>query len=291
MLRRTTGFRIGGPLTPIVKKLIVINAGVFIFQQFIGLFLPGEIENIFGLHHLGIFYDFRIWQIFTYMFLHGGWMHIIFNLIALWMFAGELEARWGQRLFLQYYIYSGVGAGIFIAVMNALVYSSYNVSPITIGASGAIYGILLAYGLTWPNREILLYFIFPVKIKYLLIAFGIIEFFGTIANARGTGGNISHIGHLGGLICGFIYYKYKIQISITAKKHRNNDGLISQYLKKKRLEKKQKEIDNRIKAKKIIDSLLEKIARDGMSSLTSQEKSQLDWARKNYYPENHETLH
>ena len=205
MYGQNVKLRLGGPITPIVKKLLILNGAIFLFQQFIGLIYPNVIERIFGLHHIGLLYEFKIWQLFTYMFLHGGWLHIIFNLIALWMFAGELEQLWGSKLFLKYYIYSGTGAGLFIALMNYIIFSRYQVSPVTIGASGAIYAILLAYGLTWPNREVLLYFIIPVKIKYLVIGFGLIEFFGTLSSAAGTGSNISHIGHLGGLISGLFF--------------------------------------------------------------------------------------
>ncbi len=286
-------FRMGGPITPIVKKLMIINGSIFLFQQFMSIFLPGAIENMFGLHHSGVIHEFKLWQPFTYMFLHGSWLHIIFNLIALWMFAGELEKLWGSTTFLRYYFFSGLGAGLFITIMNFIVYNKFGSSPITIGASGAIYGILLAYGVTWPNREVLLYFVFPVKIKYLIIGFGIMEFFGTLSNAMGAGGNISHIGHLGGLISGYLYLmRYKGKRPGTSKKSSgSNVKVINEFLKKERLKRKQQEIDKRIEAKKIIDLLLEKIAREGMSSLTPKERKQLEWARKHYYPADGDIVH
>ncbi len=294
-MRQNVNFRFGGPITKTVKNLMIINGAVFLIQQFIGLFIPNVIESVFGLHHIGLFYEFKIWQPFTYMFLHGNWLHIIFNLIALWMFAGELEQRWGSKIFLKYYMFSGIGAGVFISIMNFIVYSKFGHSPITIGASGAIFGILLAYGLTWPNREVLLYFVFPIKIKYLIIAFGVMEFFGTISSASGAGGNISHIGHLGGLISGFIYIMYNRgktpKGSHSSTSSGDNTGFINDLLKKERLKKKQQDIDRRIEAKKIIDKLLEKIARDGMSSLSVKEKKLLEWARKHYYPTDGDTLH
>jgi membrane associated rhomboid family serine protease len=285
--------RIGGPITPIVKKLMIINGSIFLFQQFMGLSMPGVMERIFGLSHTGIFYEFKIWQPFTYMFIHGSWMHIIFNLIALWMFAGELEQMWGSRFFLRYYLFSGLGAGFFILIMNFIVFNRFGSAPVTIGASGAIYGILLAYGITWPNREVLLYFILPVKIKYLIIAFGLMEFFGTLSSVAGTGGNISHIGHLGGLISGYIYMVYKRGGSQPEdeKPGNNNVHLINEFLKKERLKRKQQEIDKRIEAKNIIDELLEKIARDGMASLSPKERKLLEWARKHYYPADGDIVH
>ncbi len=296
MYGNNTQIRFGGPITPVVKRLMIINGAIFLVQQIVNLFQPHALSMIFGLSHTGFAREFMIWQIFTYMFLHGGWLHILFNLFALWMFAGELEQRWGSSKFLKYYLYTGTGAGIFIALMNFFIASQGMPNAPTIGASGAIYAILLGYGMTWPDREVLIYFLFPIKMKYLVLIFGLIEFFGTLSSAAGQGGNISHIGHLGGIISGFIL--------LTLQKKRGNKSpftgsgkapkkkkLISDSLKKIRLRKKQKEIETRIKAKKIIDKLLEKIARTGMSSLTPEEKKELEWARKHYYPEGNDTVH
>jgi membrane associated rhomboid family serine protease len=281
--------RFGGPMTPAVKQLMILNGSVFILQQIAGLFSPNMLEAIFGLSHGGFVGSFMLWQPVSYMFLHGGWLHIFFNLLGLWMFGGELEQIWGKNRFFRYYILSGIGAGLFIAIMNYYVALKFGTSAVTIGASGAIYAILLAYGLTWPNREVLLYFLFPIKIKYLLIAFGLMEFFGTLSSAAGTGGNISHIGHVGGLITGFILYR-----SFMKSKGKSNVVKLSFFkriTKGFRLKQKKKQIDTRIEAKKIIDEILGKIARSGMSSLTPEEKKKLEWARKHYYPSNEDVLH
>ena len=293
MIGRNVNIRIGGPLTPVVKKIMIINGIVFLIQQIIGRLYPGYIEYIFGLHHIGFAQEFKLWQILTYMFLHGGWFHIILNLIGLWMFAGELEQIWGSAQFLRYYLTTGTGAGFFIALMNYFIYDQYHADPVTMGASGAIYAILLAYGLTWPNRTVLLYFVIPIKIKYLVIIFGLIEFFGTLSTAAGTGGNISHIGHLGGLISGllYIFIRLKRTSDIKQANQKSEDNFIYRALKRVRLKRKKKEIETRIKAKRIIDDLLEKIARNGMSSLTPGEKKNLEWARRHYYPDNDDTVH
>lgn len=292
MLRQNISFRFGGPITEIVKKLMIINGAVFLVQHILDLFLPGAFERIFGLNHVGLLYEFKIWQLFSYMFLHGNLLHLLFNLLALWMFGGELEQKWGKKIFLKYYIFCGIGAGFFIAVMNFIVFNYYGYAPVTIGASGAIYGILLAYGIQWPNREVLLYFLFPIKIKYLVIGFGLMEFLGTIASATGTGGAVSHIGHIGGVISGLIYIIFKRNKPAKAE---NTNALktskLNQFLMQERLKKKQQEIDKRIQAKNIIDSLLEKIAKEGMSSLTHKERSDLEWARKHYYPSEDDTVH
>ncbi len=293
MLGQKIQMRLGGPLTPMVKRIMVVNGAVFIIQQIANLAYPGFMENLFGLHHAGFIEEFKIWQIFTYMFLHGGWLHIIFNLFALWMFAGELEQNWGGNLFLRYYLFSGIGAGLSIALMNYIAFINYHTDPVTIGASGAVYAVLLAYGLTWPNRKVLLYFLIPVKIKYLVIAFGLIEFFGTLSMASGRAGNISHIGHIGGFIFGLIYYfarlrgRSTIAPDMKATEKRKTPG----FIKSVKLNRKKREIETRVRAKKIIDELLEKIARSGMSSLSHKEKKDLEWARRHYYPEGDETLH
>lgn len=289
MYQRNAGFRFGGPITPVVKKLMLFNGAVFIFQQIGGIFAPGFLESVFGLSHAGVAKNFMLWQPFTYMFLHGGWLHIIFNLIALWMFAGEIENILGEKKFLKFYLLSGLGAGFFIAMMNYYIFVRLGSSPVTIGASGAVYAILLAYGISWPNREVLLYFVLPVKMKYLLIGFGVMEFFGTLSSASGTGGGISHIGHLGGLICGF--FLFKIMRSRGFSSAKGKSSILGDFERKRQLKKKQNEINTRIKAKKIIDSSLEKIARGGMSSLTPDEKKQLEWARRHFYPSKNDTMH
>ena len=294
MHRDNVQMRFGGPLTPIVKRLIIINAAIYVIQLLAGLSstFDNTIINYFSLHHKGLLYEFKIWQIFTYMFLHGSFLHLLFNLIALWMFGGDLELEWGSKLFLKYYIYSGIGAGIFIAIMNYVSFITYKVSIPTLGASGAIFAILLAYGITWPNRELLLYFIIPVKVKYIVLGYGFISFIGVLTSLTGKGSSISHIGHLGGLISGYIMIMLRNKkFTSPGASNQSDRSVINQALKKNRLKKKKKVIETRIHAKKIIDELLEKIARHGMGSLTEDEKKKLEWARKNYYPENNDILH
>jgi membrane associated rhomboid family serine protease len=280
--------RFGPVMSGGVKVLLIFLVTIFLFQQLIGLFRLDRIFILFfGLNYQGLVQNFWIWQLFTYMFLHGGFFHILFNGFALWMFGSELERLWGIRRFINYFLLSGIGAGIFIALMNLFVYSTYqSVQNTTIGASGAIYALLLAYGITWPNREVYVYFLFPVKIKYLVIIFGIIEFFGTLNTMAGIAGNISHIGHLGGLIAGFfLLQKERKILNFDPKSFANN------YFKKKRINKKKNEVEQRIKAKKIIDRLLDKISKTGINSLTPEEQREFEWARRHYYPSNNDTIH
>ena len=127
-----------------------------------------------------------LWQPATYLFLHAGLLHLGFNLLVLWMFGCELERSWGRNLFLKYYFLCGVGAGLCIALLSPAVPMAT-----TIGASGALYGLLLAYGLLFPNRKILLWFVLPIKAKHFVLIIGAIAFYATITNRQGT--TISHL--------------------------------------------------------------------------------------------------
>jgi membrane associated rhomboid family serine protease len=187
-------FSFGYGLTPVVKNLMIIMGIVFLLQMFI----TKEIDFYFGLIPLLVWKKYFLWQLFTYIFLHGGFSHIFFNLLALWMFGGELENYWGSKKFLFYFFFCGIGAGIL-----TVLFSSYPV----IGASGAIYGILLAYGWLFPNRPILIYFLFPIPAKYMVILYGFIEL---LSSSSGSVGGIAHLTHLGGLIFGFFYMAYPV---------------------------------------------------------------------------------
>jgi len=190
-------FSFGYGLTPVVKNLMIIMGSVFIIQMFITRW----IDYYFGLIPLMVWKRYFLWQLFTYIFLHGGLSHILFNLLALWMFGGELENYWGSKKFLRYFLYCGIGAGV-----CTVIFSPYQFVPV-IGASGAIYGILLAFGWLFPNRPILIYFLLPIPAKYFVIIFGLIELFSSM---QGTGGGVAHLTHLGGLVFGLLYMAYPV---------------------------------------------------------------------------------
>jgi membrane associated rhomboid family serine protease len=185
-------FSFGYGLTPMVKKLMIIM-GAFFFLQ---LLVSPRITLYLGLVPVLVWKKLFLWQLVTYIFLHGGISHILFNLLALWMFGGELESTWGSSRFLRFFLFCGIGAGI-----CTVVFSPDQFIPV-IGASGAIYGILLAFGWLFPNRLIYIYFLFPIPAKYFVIIFGLIELYASMA---GTGGGIAHLTHLGGLLFGFLY--------------------------------------------------------------------------------------
>jgi len=188
-------FSFGYGLTPIIKKMMIIMGAVFLLQMVVS----SRINLYLGLVPILVWKKYFLWQLATYIFLHGGFSHILFNLLALWMFGGELENYWGSRKFLGYFFFCGIGAGI-----CTVVFSPYQFIPV-IGASGAIYGILLAYGWLFPNRPIYIYFLFPIPAKFMVIIYGLIELF---ASMEGTGGGIAHLTHLGGLLFGLFYMAF-----------------------------------------------------------------------------------
>ena len=153
-----------GPLSSAIKMLIVANVVVFVVTQVSGGALIGSL----GFRPADALGSLQLWQFATYMFLHGGFGHILFNMLALWMFGTELERMWGSRFFLRYYFVCGVGAALTTVVFTMLPVSFADQLWVTttIGASGAVYGVLLAFGLYFPNRPILIYFIFPIPAKY-----------------------------------------------------------------------------------------------------------------------------
>jgi membrane associated rhomboid family serine protease len=188
-------FSFGYGLTPVIKKLIILMAVLFLLQGVVS----SRITLYLGLVPLLVWKKFFLWQLFTYIFLHGGISHLLFNLLALWMFGGELESYWGSGKFLRYFLFCGIGAGLCTVVS-----SPYQVIPV-VGASGAIYGLLLAFGWLFPNRLIYIYFLVPVPAKYFVVIFGLIELYSSI---EGTGGGVAHLTHLGGLIFGILYMAY-----------------------------------------------------------------------------------
>jgi len=193
----------GFGLPEAVKYLLIWNGIFFVLQHFIlanGLaFLGGmRIELLLGTVPWLIWHKGYVWQFVTYMFLHGGLFHLLFNMLALWMFGVELERMWGSRKFLQYYFFTGAGAGLTTAALTPN-------SPIpTIGASGAIYGILLAYAYYFPERRVLFYFLIPIPVRVFVIIIGSIAFINSIGQ---SGGTIAHVAHLGGLLFGWVYLR------------------------------------------------------------------------------------
>ena len=190
-------FGVAGRVTPGIKWIIIANAAVFMLQTALRLLHREGIEGIFGLVPARIFGDLWLWQPVTYMFLHTtDWLgHLLLNMLMLWMFGTEVERAWGTRRFLFYYFLCGVGAG----VVTALVLRD----SLTIGASGAIYGVMLAYAMMFPNRTVVFMFMFPMRAATMvLLCMGIQVY--ALLNLRD---GVAYIAHLGGLLFGYLYLK------------------------------------------------------------------------------------
>jgi membrane associated rhomboid family serine protease len=203
---RQVAYSFGPPLTRMVKWLIILTSVVFILT-YIPLRIFGSDYFAypfiwFALRSSDVIHRFYLWELVTYLFLHGGWFHIIFNLFALWMFGSDLENLWGGRRFLFYYFLTGIGAGIFDVTLSALFPPV--IPTATIGCSGAVYGLLLAYGMIFPDRPIYLYLIIPIKAKWFVAIMGAIEF---VSSFSTPGSGVSHVAHLGGMLFGFLYLR------------------------------------------------------------------------------------
>jgi len=198
-----------GPISTALKALIGVNVVMFVVQ----VALPITTE-LFGLHPAWVVHarstiapehSLWVWQVATYMFLHGGIFHIVFNMLALWMFGAELERMWGSRYFLKFYLATGIGAGVLTVLVSLLPFGFARQLQYAnvIGASGAIYGLLLAYALYFPDRPIYMYFVFPIPAKIFVAIMGGIAFLSSLSEA----GGVANATHLGGLLVGYVFLK------------------------------------------------------------------------------------
>ena len=189
-----------GPISPALKVLIGVTVAIFVAQ----LVFP-IITDMLGLQPLRVLRYFWVWQLGTYMFLHGGLFHILFNMLALWMFGTELERIWGTRYFLKFYLVTGIGAGVLTVLFSLLPFGfaqQVHYSNV-IGASGAIYGLLLAYASYFPDRPIYMYFVFPIPAKIFVAIMGAIAFLSSL----GDSGGVANATHLGGLLVAYLFLK------------------------------------------------------------------------------------
>lgn len=254
--------------TDAIRTLVLVNVVVYLLQSLSGK--EDVFFRLFGLVPSSFLSELMIWQPFTYMFFHApfyssvGISHILLNMLGLWVFGRELEQAWGKNNFLKYYFVTGIGSGLvtFLFQINSD-------SPV-IGASGAVYGVLLAYGLSYPNRMLYIWGIIPVKSLWLVIIMGAIAFFGLLGNADG----ISHVTHISGMVIGYF---------MLNKKWRWRELLFK--IRKKTIEfqvqRHEEKVAKKIMLKKDIDLILDKIQKEGFSSLTSKEKNKLYDESKN----------
>ena len=258
-------------------KLIIINVIVFFIQVFTAQyrmtsFIQGGTSVL--TYYLGLTPDLiaqkgYIWQIFTYMFLHdtGTFFHLFFNMYALLIFGTVVEQEWGEKRFLIYYFFCGAFAGISIFLVNYFHQGLGYFIP-TIGASGAIFGLLLAFGILFPNAELLLFFIMPIKAKYLVILYAGIEL---ILEFSGGNSSISHIGHLGGLAGGLIFFlfikKRALEFKIKKIKAAKAKTLLKQEISAHREPENKMDINNHV----LQINILKKLRDSGFDSLNDDE--------------------
>jgi len=207
---RRYGYRmsLGGPVTPAIKLLLIANTAVFVLE----LLVPGEYTRLMvrwlGLVPRGVTHGGNIWQPFTYLFLHGDIWHLVFNMLPLWMFGCDLERVWGSRRFYIYYFLTGVGAGLINVVVKTIVDPAGQGSSLipTIGASGAIYGVLMAAAMLFPDRRVF-WLLPPVEMPMRVhaLVMGAFAFFGAVSASRGD--TVSHVSHLGGMLVGYLYLR------------------------------------------------------------------------------------
>ena len=233
-----------------------INFGVFVLQTLSrseNLFFP-----LFGLVPKLVWSEFMIWQPFTYIFFHGGVWHVLINMFVLWMFGSELERLWGKNRFLRFFFITGVGSGII-----TMLFSLQSTVPI-VGASGAVYGVLLAYGLTYPNRRVYLYGIIPIKSLWFVFGIGLVAFMSSFNNIS----QVSHLTHISGMFIGYLLLKKTFNLSEAV-------FIIRKKILEHRIQKKEKYIYKQYQIEKDVNRILDKINREGYNSLTEEEHSNL----------------
>lgn len=292
-----TGFKV---LPTVVKNLLIIN--VLMYLATITLERFGiDLTNILGLHFF-MASDFRIYQFVTYMFMHANFTHLFFNMFALWMFGNTLENLWGSQRFLLYYMVCGLGAGLCQELVQYIEYTTTlaeyatvntgsQIIPMadylnmmnTVGASGAIYGLLLAFGMMFPDSRIYLYFLVPIKAKWFVIGYAVIE----LLSGLGGHDNVAHFAHLGGMLFGLILILYWKKHGVSGPNfdfkgwfQRMKDKFGKDRLKYTRYEEVKEEVPrndgeyNRQRAEKErnVDAILDKVSKSGYGSLTEEEK-------------------
>jgi len=300
-------FRNYSLLPLVVKNLLIIN-GIMFLATWVFHSRGINLSNIFGLHFFTA-PDFAIWQPITYMFMHGNFGHLFFNMFALWMFGAALENTWGAKRFLTYYMVCGIGAGLIqLLVIGLQIHSlSQHFSPeiiqmiydgrylpnhnnaeemknlylainsVTVGASGSVFGLLLAFGMMFPNSVIYIYFLLPIKAKWFVVFYGALElFFGV----TGTNDGIAHFAHLGGMLFGFFLILYwnkgnrfiKIKMPIFQKKRNRKYTISSNYhYEPHHLSDEEYNYQKKQNEEKI-NRILDKISKNGYESLTQEEK-------------------
>ena len=187
-----------GPISTALKAIIGINILMFLATTFVP-----ALQIQLGLVPMWVLHEKRVWQVVTYMFIHAGLFHIIFNMLALWMFGTELERIWGTRFFLKFYFITGIGAGCLTVLISLLPFGPTQqlYASDIVGASGAIYGLLLAYALYFPDRKIYYMMLFPIPARVFVAIMGAVAFLSSMQQS----GGVANATHLGGLLVAWVY--------------------------------------------------------------------------------------
>ena len=289
-----TGFKV---LPTVVKNLLIINVLMFLATVTLERFNI-DLTDILGLHFFKAS-DFRIYQFVTYMFMHANFAHLFFNMFALWMFGNTLENVWGSQRFLLYYMVCGLGAGLCQELVQYIQYTTqladyatvntggqiitmdaYLNMMTTVGASGAIYGLLLAFGMMFPDSRIYLYFFIPIKAKWFVIGYAVLE----LISGLGGGDNVAHFAHLGGMLFGLILILYWKKHGMNGpdfdlKKWKGwfwkfkDRKKYTRYEEVKEMPRNDGEYNRQRAAKeRSVDAILDKVSKNGYGSLTDEEK-------------------
>jgi len=246
-----------------VKWIIIISGAALILQQFFG----PAMATVFGLVPVFVLKRFWLWQPFTYLFLHGGLFHWLFNMFILWMFGRELETRWGTFEFLKYFFVTGVGAGLLVLAL-----APHSYTP-TIGASAAVFGFLAAFAMVFPDATMYLYFVIPVKAWQAAALFAFIEFF---AGMEGGGAGISRFAHLAGMAIGFLYLRLGWRANAFFAKPIE---VVTGFWRRAPLPSAKRKVELYEVTDEMVDEvdrILDKVLRQGVESLTSQERKVMD---------------
>lgn len=253
-----SGLSSGPYLTKTVKILIVVNVILFVLIHLLPKFAW---FSLLALVPSYVFAKLRLWQLVTYMFLHAGLWHLVLNMLMLWFFAPAIETAWGRKQFLFYYFFTGIGAGLCSFA------TSFHSSIPVVGASGAIFGILVAYAVMYPETVILLFFVFPMKIRHAVLILVGINLLGILSSPNS---GIAYFAHLGGGLFGYLYLKsewLKRQISYL------NLANLKSWRARKKVNRKQPPKED---LERQIDLILDKVSKYGMNSLTKKEKKILE---------------
>ena len=267
---RSGGVRFGHgfPMSRWVLRLMIANFAVFLLMavrivpagaiDWLGFMMPGFLT--------------RPWSVVTYMFVHGGFMHLFMNMLALFFFGPPLEQKWGSRFFLRFYLVTGLGAAAFSVLLYSLTGPT-----LMVGASGAIFGLLVAFALNWPDAKIFLYFVFPVPAKWFVAGLGALTLLSTV---QGSTDGVAHWAHLGGLVTGFVYLRYGERIGRFAHRALYRERPPPTRPPPPPPPRRRRRVDG--DSLDEVDRILDKIRADGMDSLSARERAFLDEVSRQY---------